>query len=311
MIMRIKSLLFTIIAMALALTLSACCQEPQSAPDYDKLTFSELMQQAPAEQIEAWYNCDSRLEPSEVAEQGKKLKKQKRLICFDLDGTVTNHKTPMTPENKAVLDKLMSMPEYKVIMVGAGNARRIYNQMGEYPIDIVANYGMQESAIIDGKFVEVRNDQCKVDREFFLRNAQIIREKHGYTEYAGESVEFHPAGMVTFGLLGTEAVSEEKLVFDPDKKKRRAIYKEVCELFEGYAVFIGGTTSFDFTEKQYNKYDAILSYAHRNGYTRDEILYVGDDFGDGGGDSHIRLGGMDYIHIEDFTQLPERMEFLY
>ena len=33
--------------------------------------------------------------------------------------------------------------------------------------------------------------------------------------------------------------------------------------------------------------------------------------GDGGGDSHIRLGGMDYIHITDFTKLPERVAFLY
>ena len=205
----------------------------------------------------------------------------------------------------------MANPKYKVIMVGAGNARRIYNQMGEYPIDIVANYGMQEATVIDGVFTEIRNDQRQVDRDFFIKNSEIVRQRYGFTEYAGESIEFHPAGMVTLGLLGTEAKTEDKLVFDPDKAKRRAIYKDVCELFKGYAVFIGGSTSFDFTEMQYNKYDAVMNYAHRNGFTRDEILFIGDDFGDGGGDSHIRLGGMDYIHITDFTKLPERMEFLY
>ena len=117
--------------------------------------------------------------------------------------------------------------------------------------------------------------------------------------------------MVTLGLLGSKAKTEDKLVFDPDKSKRRAIYKDVCELFKGYAVFIGGSTSFDFTEVQYNKYDAVMNYAHKHGYTRDQVIFIGDDFDDGGGDSHIRLGGMDYIHITDFTKLPERMSFLY
>ena len=302
--------LFKSIILAALLFAVACGgnqQGDKAKIDYDKLTFMELMEQAGEEQVQAWYDCDSRIDEDEVAARGKELKAQKKLICFDLDGTVTNHRTPMIPENKAVLDKLMANPEYKVIMVGAGNARRIFDQMGGYAIDIVANYGMQEATVVNGEFVEVRNDQRTPDREFFLKNAQIVRERYGFTE----SVEFHPAGMVTLGLLGSKAKTEDKLVFDPDKSKRRAIYKDVCELFKGYAVFIGGSTSFDFTEVQYNKYDAVMNYAHKHGYTRDQVIFIGDDFGDGGGDSHIRLGGMDYIHITDFTKLPERMSFLY
>ena len=306
--------LFKSIILAALLFAVACGgnqQNDKANIDYDKLTFMELMEQAGEEQVQAWYDCDSRIDEDEVAVRGKELKAQKKLICFDLDGTVTNHRTPMIPENKAVLDKLMANPEYKVIMVGAGNARRIFDQMGGYAIDIVANYGMQEATVVNGEFVEVRNDQRTPDREFFLKNAQIVRERYGFTEYTGESVEFHPAGMVTLGLLGSKAKTEDKLVFDPDKSKRRAIYKDVCELFKGYAVFIGGSTSFDFTEVQYNKYDAVMNYAHKHGYTRDQVIFIGDDFGDGGGDSHIRLAGMDYIHITDFTKLPERMSFLY
>ena len=308
--MKRFSIYFKTLAVA-AMMLSVACGSQQPTIDYDKLTYPQLIEQAPTEQVQAWYDCASRIDEDEVAARGAEIKAQKKLLCFDLDGTLTNHKTPLTPENRVVLDKLMANPKYKVIMVGAGNARRIYNQMGEYPIDIVANYGMQEATVIDGVFTEIRNDQRQVDRDFFIKNSEIVRQRYGFTEYAGESIEFHPAGMVTLGLLGTEAKTEDKLVFDPDKAKRRAIYKDVCELFKGYAVFIGGSTSFDFTEMQYNKYDAVMNYAHRNGFTRDEILFIGDDFGDGGGDSHIRLGGMDYIHITDFTKLPERMEFLY
>ena len=307
---RISIIFRALLLVALMLSV-ACGGDKQPAIDYDKLTYPQLVEQAPAEQVQAWYDCASRIDEDEVAARGAEIKAQKKLICFDLDGTVTNHRTPIIPENKAVLDKLMANPEYKVIMVGAGNARRIFDQMNGYAIDIVANYGMQEATVINGEFVEVRNDQCQPDREFFLKTAQIVRDRYGFTEYVGEPVEFHPAGMVTLGLLGSKAKTEDKLVFDPDKSKRRAIYKDVCELFKGYSVFIGGTTSFDITQIQYNKYDAVMNYAHKHGYTRDQVLFVGDDFGDGGGDSHIRLGGMDYIHITDFTKLPERMEFLY
>ena len=52
-----------------------------------------------------------------------------------------------------------------------------------------------------------------------------------------------------------------------------------------FTVYIGGSSSFDFSKKEYNKYDAVMRYATENGYAKEEVLYVGDDFGDGGGDS--------------------------
>ena len=232
----------------------------------------------------------------------------KRLICFDLDGTLTQHRSMMEKESRAVLDALQR--KYKVIMVGAGAAERIFRQMGEYPIDIIANYGMQESKMVDGKFTIVREIVSEPNKEYFVKTIEYLREKYGYTEYKGESVEFHATGMVTFPLLGTKADIVDKIAFDPTRAKRKVLYSEVLELFSDYTVYIGGSSSFDFTEKQYNKYDAIMRYALENGYSKEEILYVGDDFGDGGGDSHIRLGGMDYIEITDYKKLQEKLQDL-
>ena len=234
--------------------------------------------------------------------------KNYKLICFDLDGTLTQHRTPLSVESKKLLDDLQK--KYKVIMVGAGGVERIYKQMEEYPIDILGNYGMQESKIIDGKFTIVRQSTAKPDREFFTSKIQYLREKYGYTEYKGESVEFHPAGMVTFPLLGTKADIADKLVFDPTREKRRVLYPEVLEIFKDYAIYIGGSSSFDFAEKKYNKYQAIMTYAEENGFNKDEILFVGDDFGDGGGDSHVRIYGMDYVEITDYKTVTEKLAFL-
>ncbi len=226
----------------------------------------------------------------------------KRLVCIDLDGTLTQHRAPLEKTNREVLEKLMK--RYKCVMVGAGNAPRIYKQMGNFPIEIIANYGMQESSIVDGEFKIVKQVTNSVDKAFFLEKTDYLRKKYGYTEYAGNSVEFHASGMVTFALLGTKANHADKMVFDRDRAKRRKMYPEVLEIFKDYSVYIGGTTSFDIAPLKYNKYDAVLDYAKRNGYTLDEIVFIGDDLEDGGGDSHVRIKGMDFIAIDDYKRFP-------
>lgn len=238
----------------------------------------------------------------------KKVCAKRRLVCLDLDATLCQHRSPIPPENIAALKELMK--RYKCIMVGAGNAPRIHKQMGNFPIDIIGNYGMQEAIGEDGNFRIVRAVTNTVDRTFFREKTDYLRKKYGYTQYEGEPLEFHASGMVTFGLLGTTPSAEHKVTFDPDRKKRKAMYKEVCEIFRDYSVFIGGSTSFDFAGKEYNKYDAIMAYAKRNGYALDEIVFIGDDFGDGGGDSHVRLKGMDYIEIEDYRDFPREVSVL-
>lgn len=231
---------------------------------------------------------------------------QKRLVAMDLDATLTQHKTPLSDTNRIALDRLGE--KYDLLMVGGGGAERIHRQMGDYPIAILGNYGMQEAKVTPEGWKIVRTETSPVDTADVLAKCQSLREKYGFTKYYGDPVEFHETGMVTFGLLGTAAPGEEKLAFDPDKSKRRAMYREVCEVFSNYSVFIGGSTSFDLTEKQYNKYDAIMRYAAENGYTRDEIIFIGDDLDDGGNDSHVRLGGMDYIRIYDYRKFPEMIE---
>jgi len=240
--------------------------------------------------------------------RGPQIQAQKKLICFDLDGTLTQHRTPMEDYNRALLDSLRT--RYDLVMITGGNSRRVYNQMKEYPITILGNYGMQESIVENGEFKLIRDDSFPVDSAFFLEKTNYIREKYGYTSYYGKPLEFHPSGMVTFSLVGTDAPIEVKLPFDPDKAKRGAILPEMEEIFKDYTVFIGGTTSFDITPKQYNKYDAALRYAGEHGYTPDQVLFVGDDFDNGGNDSHVRINGMDFVRITDYTKTPRMLSFL-
>ena len=232
----------------------------------------------------------------------------KKVVAMDLDATLCQHRSPIPEHNMAALKALDA--KYKCVMIGAGNAPRIYHQMGDYPIDIVGNYGMQIAKAADGNFRIVKAVTNEVDRAFFREKTDALRAKYGYTQYEGEPLEFHASGMVTFGLLGTAPSAEHKVAFDPDRRKRRAMYAEVCDIFKNFSVYIGGSTSFDFAGKEYNKYDATVRWALDNGFTADDVVFIGDDFADGGGDSHVRIKGMDHIVIYDYRNFAKAVDVL-
>ena len=123
--------------------------------------------------------------------------------------------------------------------------------------------------------------------------------------------EFHASGVVTFPLLGTAAPLNEKLAFDPDRRKRRKIYQRVCQVFGSWNVFIGGSSSFDLTQGECNKYFALKSFCENAGYSLDEAVYFGDDFGEGGNDSHVKNGGVDCIEVVDYRDFSKLANFLF
>jgi len=228
-----------------------------------------------------------------------------KLIAMDLDGTLTQHKEQLLPEHKAILDRLSK--KYKLLMVGAGQCKRIFNQLGQYPIDIIGNYGLQYAKYnADTKDLDtVRDVQLGVNKEETEKKVTYFREKYGFTEYRGENVEYHISGCITFPILGTKAIQEDKLSFDPDRRKRRAIYDEVAKAFSDYNVFVGGSSSFDMSPKPYNKYYALDLYCKENGIPHSSVVYIGDDYGFGGNDESVYKSDFNYLTIDDYRDFPE------
>jgi len=227
-----------------------------------------------------------------------------KLFAFDLDGTLTQHKTQLEDANRAVLEKLME--KYRLVMVGAGGCMRIHNQLGGFPIDVIGNYGMQYAEYKDGELRMVRDDAVPCgDKAAVEAKVTMLRKKHGFTEFAGDNVEFHDSGCITFPILGTQAVQADKLAFDPDRKKRRAFYGEVCELFSDYNVFVGGSSSFDMAPKPFNKYYALDLWCRENGFGHDEVVFSGDDYGIGGNDESVYHSDFRFNCVDDYTRLEE------
>lgn len=233
-----------------------------------------------------------------------------KLIAFDLDGTLTEHKTPLTDGNRAFLSTLSE--RYRLLMIGAGNCERISSQMGFFPIEILGNYGMQY-ARVDGetrKLVFLREESVPCDRAAITATVDELRRRFGFTAYSGNSVLFFPSGCACFPVLGTDATLEQKLAFDPDGSRRRARLPEVRAAFPDFEVFVGGSSSFDLSPRPYNKFYALSRFCRENGVSLDDVLYVGDDPDEGGNDEPVYRAGVRFVRIDDYRTIPEKLAFL-
>ena len=233
-----------------------------------------------------------------------------KVIAMDLDGTLTQHRQPLTPENRAAMEALKE--KYKLLMVGAGQVMRIFHQLEQFPIDIIGNYGLQYGTYNpETKTIDLQRDLVfPCDRESVDCRVTMLRERFGMTAFRGENVEFHPSGCVTFPCLGTKAIPEEKLSFDPDRSKRRAIYQEVCSVFSDYTVFVGGSSSFDMAPAPYNKRYALEQYCREKGLAHENVLYIGDDYGPGGNDESVYISDFPFLTIDDYRTFPQITRFL-
>lgn len=230
---------------------------------------------------------------------------QKKVFALDLDGTLTEHRTWISDENLALLDELKAMG-LRLVIAGAGQVRRIFAQLRKYPIDIIGNYGLQFASYREelGDLEYLRDIALPCDVASVAERINDLRESFGYVDYAGETVEIHPSGCVTFPLLGTKANIQDKLSFDSDREKRREMYSAVAEAFPEYSVFIGGSSSFDMVPMPYNKYYAIELFCREEGYDKSDVVYFGDDHGKGGNDETVLNSDIDFVKVDKPVNLP-------
>lgn len=231
-----------------------------------------------------------------------------KLLAFDLDGTLTQHKSPLSSQCKDIL--LTLGKRYNLLMVGAGSCQRIYSQMQGFPISIIGNYGMQYSSVdkSTGKLILKEDISVKTDISLTISRAEKLRATLNLQRFEGNTIEIHPSGMLTFPVLGTGADISNKLSYDPLRTKRRQMYHEVALSFPEYNVYIGGASSFDIVPCPYSKLYALDRYCSRHGLSHSDIVYFGDDYGEGGNDEDIFLSDIQFEKIDDYRFFPDYAE---
>ena len=96
--------------------------------------------------------------------------KKIKLVAFDLDGTLTQHKTKLDATNRAVLDALKAKG-YELVMAGAGQCMRIFNQMGKFSrfLRNIASADILKKKLCRGICCQLRGD---------LGGIEILRERN-------------------------------------------------------------------------------------------------------------------------------------
>lgn len=184
----------------------------------------------------------------------------KKLIIFDLDGTLTPSKSEMDSEMAGLLCGLLQ--KKKAAVVSGGSFSQFEKQLLKnfscpenflkelflFPNNAARFYRFESNAGWQSVYQEelTAEETIKIREAFFkaFEDIGFVPEKAPF----GEIIEDR-GSQITFSALGQNAPLELKQKWDPDQKKRLKIKKALEKYLLEFQISIGGATSIDVTKK--------------------------------------------------------------
>jgi phosphomannomutase len=228
----------------------------------------------------------------------------KKLIVFDLDGTLAKSKSAIDSEMAALLHELLSI--VKVAVISGGDWPQFEKQvLSHLPQDgSLTNLSILPTC--GTKFFRYSGTWEKLYEEDFTpdEKTKIIGSlkkavaESGFTaeKVWGEVIEDR-GSQITFSALGQEAPLEEKKKWDPDFNKRQKIKAILDPLIPGFSVRLGGSTSVDVTKPGIDKAYGIGKLKDILGMSLQEMLFIGDAIFPGGNDYPAKQAGVASICV--------------
>lgn len=235
----------------------------------------------------------------------------KKIIVFDLDGTLAESKQGLDPEMSALLSQLLSIK--KVAIISGGGLPQFQKQVVsklEFNSNNLKNLFLfptkgAQMYEFDGKnwkdiykklLTDKEKEKIRTAFDKAISEVDFIPKEH-----FGDILEDREA-QFTFSALGQDATPEIKKTWDPDASKRQELKKHLDKYLPEFAVEIGGTTSIDVTPKMIDKAYAIEKICEILDIKAEEILFIGDAIFKGGNDYAIIKTAVDYIDVDDYNE---------
>ena len=230
----------------------------------------------------------------------------KKLIVFDLDGTIAESKSSLDDEMSALLRDLLSI--VKVAVISGGNWPQFEKQLvSNLPRDAkFENLSLLPTC--GTKFYKYGSAWERLYSENFTdeEKTKIIGSLHeaigslGFNAETvwGELIEDR-GSQITFSALGQEAPLEEKKKWDPDFSKRKQIKAFLDKSIPEFSVRLGGTTSVDVTKQGVDKAYGIRKLRDILGVAVSGMIFVGDALFPGGNDYPAIEAGVVSIQVRD------------
>ncbi|WP_010217468.1 HAD-IIB family hydrolase [Sphingomonas sp. PAMC 26621] len=231
----------------------------------------------------------------------------KKLIAFDLDGTLAESKQRIGDPMAALLAQLLEVahvavisggdwPQFETQVVAALPAGTQREKLFIMPTTGTKLYRFEQDA-----WKPIYADVFAPDeRDHILQALDAATKEAGFADEKiwGERVEDR-GSQITFSGLGQEAPLDAKKAWDPDFAKRKAMQVILRKALPDLSVNIGGSTSLDITHKDIDKAYAMRKLADASGIATEDMLFLGDAIYPGGNDDAVRAAGMDTVAVRD------------
>ncbi len=230
----------------------------------------------------------------------------KKLIVFDLDGTLAESKSSIDPEMATLLHDLLGI--IKVAVISGGDWQQFEKQViSKLQQDECLN-NLSILPTCGTKFYQYTGDWKKIysedftadEKEKIISSLKKVIEVTGFKaeKIWGEVIEDR-GSQITFSALGQHAPLDEKKKWDPDFAKRKKMSKHLEKLIPGFSVRLGGTTSVDITKPGIAKAYGIGKLRDILGIEIDEMIFIGDAIFPGGNDYPAKEAGVLSIKVRD------------
>ena len=230
----------------------------------------------------------------------------KKLIVFDLDGTLAESKSSLDAEMAALLNELLGI--VKVAIISGGGWPQFEKQILSNLPNAVRLENLSLLPTCGTQFYQYNGDWEKLYSEDFnteekkkimdaLKNA-LDTVDFNIEKLWGETIEDR-GSQITYSALGQQAPIKEKTKWDPDFTKRVKLRKILATLVPEFSVRLGGTTSVDITKPGIDKAYGIMKLRDTLKIEIDEMIFIGDAIFQGGNDYPAEEAGVVSIKIKD------------
>ncbi len=230
----------------------------------------------------------------------------KKLIVFDLDGTLTESKSSLDAEMAARLSDLLGI--VMVAIISGGNWPQFEKQLLS---NLSHDEHLKNLSLLPTcgtKFYQYAGDWKKIYSEDFTADEKVkivssLKKTLGVAGFKvekvwGEVIEDR-GSQITFSALGQQAPLEEKKKWDPDFTKRKKMKAPLDNLIPEFSVRLGGTTSVDVTKPGIDKAYGIRKLRDILSIAIHEMIFIGDALFPGGNDYPVKEAGVVSIQVKN------------
>lgn len=230
----------------------------------------------------------------------------KKLVVFDLDGTLAESKSAIDAEMSTIFSSLLDVA--KVAVISGGDWLQFTQQLlSNLPKDerlkslyLLPTCGTKFYRFNSGWDQLYSEDLTAKEKEKIISSFHKAIELSGFKADTiwGDLIEDR-GSQITFSALGQEAPLEAKKRWDPDFSKRQNIMSILETFIPEFSVRMGGTTSIDVTNPGIDKAYGIRQLRDILGITVNDMIFMGDALFPGGNDYSVKETGVATIQVRD------------